>query len=284
MARVIVPAGPSRCVHAPREGRSFTGDLRLIEAFRSDALDNQRDVLVWLPPGYEQDASRRFPVLYLHDGQNVFDTSTSFAGVEWGVDETADRLVHEGRIAPPIVVAINHSGAQRADEFAPTHDAHRQAGGHADRYARFLVEELKPYVDGAFRTLPDARHTAVGGSSLGGLVTLYIGLEHPQVFGGLAVLSPSIWWDRRTLLTRVEALPGRLPWRIWLDVGTAEGRDTLRNARALKGVLVEKGWTVGTDLHYLEAHDAGHSESAWAARVEGMLEFLFPVVTSSGAP
>ena len=276
MAHVTVAPGPSQCTHAPREGRSLTGDVRLLEAFRSDALGNQRDVLVWLPPAYEQDPSRRFPVLYLHDGQNVFDTSTSFAGVEWGVDETAERLVQDGRIAPPIIVAIDHAGAQRADEFAPTHDAHRGAGGQADRYARFVVDELKPWIDRTFRTRPDPSHTALGGSSLGGLVTLFIGLEHPQVFGALAVLSPSIWWDRRALLGRVEALQDRLPWRIWLDVGTAEGRDTLRNTRALKGVLLEKGWKAGADLRYLEACGASHSESAWAARVEGMLEFLFP--------
>lgn len=274
---MIVSPGPTQCVHAPRDGRSLTGDVRLLAGFRSDALGNSRDVLVWLPPGYDHDADRRYPVLYLHDGQNLFDTSTSFAGVEWGVDETAERLVHAGRVAPLIIVAINHAGVQRADEFAPTHDAHRQAGGHADRYARFIVQELKPYVDRTFRTRPEADQNALGGSSLGGLVTLHIGLEHPQVFGALAVLSPSIWWDRRAVLDRVEALPTRLPWRIWLDVGTAEGRDTVRNARALKALLLQKGWRTGADLHYLEAHDAPHAESAWAARVEGILEFLFPV-------
>ncbi len=263
--------------HAPREGRTLTGDVRVVAGFRSHVLDNERDVHVWLPPDYEQnDPARRFPVLYLHDGQNVFDTSTSFAGAEWGVDETAERLVHERRIVPPIIVAIDHAGERRADEFAPTRDPHRQAGGHADLYGRFLVEELKPYVDAAFRTHPDAPHTAVGGSSLGGLVTLHLGLQHPDVFGMLAVLSPSLWWDRRALLARVQALPERLPWRIWLDVGTAEGRDTLRNARALHAVLRRKGWVTGEDLHYREAPDAQHSESAWAARVPDLLEFLFP--------
>jgi predicted alpha/beta superfamily hydrolase len=277
VARLAVPTGPRQCVHAPRDGRSLTGDIRLLEAFHSEALANSRDVQVYLPPGYEAEPDRRFPVLYLHDGQNVFDTSTSFAGSEWGVDETAERLIHEGRVAPLIIVAINHAGSERADEFAPTRDVHRQAGGHASRYARFVVEELKPYVDSTFRTLTDARQTAIGGSSLGGLVTLHIGLEHPDLFGALAVLSPSIWWDRRAVLDRVERLPDRLPWRIWLDVGTAEGRDTVRNTRALRGVLLEKGWVAGRDLHYLEATDAPHSESAWADRVGPMLEFLFPV-------
>ena len=112
-------------------------------------------------------------------------------------------------------------------------------------------------------------------------MTLHIGLEHPGVFGALAVLSPSIWWDRRAVLTRVEGLPARLPWRIWLDVGTGEGRDTVRNARALRGVLQEKGWEPGADLHYLEVHDAPHSETAWAERVGPLLEFLFPVTGSA---
>lgn len=274
-----MPPGPSQCVPAPRDGRSLTGDIRLLDAFHSDALGNSRDVLVYLPPGYDAEVARRYPVLYLHDGQNVFDATTSFAGTEWAVDETAERLVHEGRIAPLIVVAINHAGAERADEFAPTRDAHRHAGGAAGKYARFVVEELKPYVDRAFRTEADAAHTAIGGSSLGGLVTLHIGLEHPAVFGALAVLSPSIWWDRRAVLDRVEQLTSRLPWRIWLDVGTGEGRDTVRNARALRGLLLEKGWTTGVDLHYLEAQDAAHSESAWAARVGPLLEFLFPAIS-----
>ena len=281
VARLAVPPGPIQCVHAPRDGRSLTGDIRLLEGFHSDALGNSRDVLVYLPPGYDHDQTRRFPVLYLHDGQNVFDTSTSFAGAEWGVDETAERLVHAGRVKPLVIVAINHAGALRADEFAPTRDAHRHAGGHANHYARFLVDELKPYIDRTFRTQPDAASTAVGGSSLGGLVTLHIGLEHPGVFGALAVLSPSIWWDRRAVLTRVEGLPARLPWRIWLDVGTGEGRDTVRNARALRGVLQEKGWEPGADLHYLEVHDAPHSETAWAERVGPLLEFLFPVTGSA---
>jgi predicted alpha/beta superfamily hydrolase len=97
----------------------------------------------------------------------------------------------------------------------------------------------------------------------------------------LAVLSPSIWWDRRAVLTRVEGLPERLPWRIWLDVGTAEGRDTVRNARALRGMLRKKGWTPGSDLHYLEVQDAPHAESAWAARFGQILEVLFPATGSS---
>jgi len=276
VARVAVPAGPRQCGAAPREGHTYTGDIRLAEGFHSEVLGNSRDVLIYLPPGYDDEPERRYPVLYLHDGQNVFDASTAFAGVSWAVDETAERLIREKAIAPVIIVAINHAGTARADEFAPTRDAHRDAGGRADRYARFLVDELKPYIDRTFRTRPDAVDTALGGSSLGGLVTLHMGLEYPHVFGGLAVLSPSIWWDRRAILERFARLETHLPWRIWLDVGTAEGRDTLRNARALKALLLEKGWADGDDLRYVEARGAPHSEAAWAARIGPILEYLFP--------
>lgn len=273
---MTVARSPSHLAPAPRDGRSLTGDVRLLAAFESVVLKNRRDVLVYLPPGYDADAPRRYPVLYLHDGQNVFDSSTSYVGQEWGVDETAERLIHEGRMAPAIIVAVYHAGVARADEYAPTRDLRKDAGGLADGYTTFLVSELKPYIDREFRTLPDGANTAVGGSSLGGLVTLHLGLRLPRVFGALAVLSPSIWWDRRAMLMRVAALPGRLPWRIWLDVGTAEGRDTVRNARALRGVLQSKGWVAGEDLRYLEVQGATHSEAAWAARIEDLLLFLFP--------
>lgn len=275
-ARLVVAPGPAHCAPAPREGRSLTGDVRLLAAFHSDVLATSRDVLVYLPPGYDRQPLQRYPVLYLHDGQNIFDASTSYVGEEWGVDETAECLIDAGLMAPAIIVAVNHGGAARAQEFAPTRDGHTSAGGHADRYAAFLVTELKPFIDDTYRTLPGAAHTAVGGSSLGGLITLHLGLRHPKVFGALAVMSPSLWWDRRAMLMRVAGLPGRLPWRIWLDVGTAEGRDTLRNARALSEVLQSKGWVPGEDLRYVEAAGATHSESAWAARIADLLVFLFP--------
>jgi predicted alpha/beta superfamily hydrolase len=139
-----------------------------------------------------------------------------------------------------------------------------------------LVEELKPFIDVTYKTLPSAASTALGGSSLGGLLTMYLGLRYPTAFGRLAVMSPSVWWGQRVLLHEVEALPGKLPQRIWLDAGTAEGEETLENARALRDALVAKGWTIGDDLAYLEEQGGGHNEQSWGMRVERVLKFLFP--------
>lgn len=273
-----MPPGPRHVAPAESgDGHTLTGTIQRLEGFRSDILDNSRDVHVYLPPGYEADSERRYPVLYLHDGQNVFDGATAYVhGQEWRVDESAEELIAAGQIRPIVIVAIDHAGHDRAHEFAPTRDGSREAGGHADAYGRFLLDELKPFIDARYRTRPEAEHTAVGGSSLGGLVTLHLGLTRADALGALLVMSPSLWWDRRLMLERYTELEARLPWRIWLDCGTAEGRDTLRNVRALRKVLLQKGWRGGTVLRYVEAKDATHCEAAWAARVPDALRFLFP--------
>src|SRR5262249_10847703 len=145
----------------------------------------------------------------------------------------------------------------------------------ADLYGRFLIEEVKPFIDRRYRTLPGAETTGLGGSSLGGLVTLHLGLKHPQVFSKLLVMSPSVWWGQGVILREVEALRAKPATRIWLDMGTREGHNLLRQARLLRDVLVAQGWQLKSDLHYLEARGARHTESAWAKRVAPALKFLF---------
>lgn len=254
-------------------GHTITGDVRTHAQFHSRYLAYDRAVVAYLPPGYDPRAPDRYPVLYLHDGQNVFDRATS-VGEEWEVDESAEELITSGAIRPVIIVGIYNTGNHRIDEYTPT--AIGRIGGRADDYGYMLVEELKPFIDRRYKTLPGAANTAMGGSSLGGLLTLHLGLRYPTAFSGLAALSPSIWWDDRVLLREVEALPGKLPLRIWLDSGTAEGAATLANARSLRDALVAKGWVIGDDLAYLEAPGGEHNERSWAARVDGVLKFLFP--------
>ncbi|MBI4750892.1 MAG: alpha/beta hydrolase [Acidobacteria bacterium] len=254
---------------------TLTGDIRVHPQVQSSFLSQNRDILVYLPPNYEKHTTKRYPVLYMHDGQNLFDGATSFIpGAEWRVDETAQALITAGQIRPVIIVAI-YNTRDRIAEYTPTPDPEYPNGGKADLYARMLVEEVKPFIDRTYRTKPDACNTALAGSSLGGLVSLHISLKYPGTFGRVAVISPSVWWDNRVIVNEVSALPARLPFRIWLDIGTQESTSSIPNVRLLRDTLIGKGWMLNQDLKYLEAEGARHNESAWALRVEPILKFLF---------
>jgi predicted alpha/beta superfamily hydrolase len=232
--------------------------------------------MVYVPPQYESHPSMRFPVLYMHDGQNLFDSSTAFGGNEWRLDDTAEQLIERGAIEPLIIVGIYNTGEQRIHEYTPTRDP-KLGGGKADLYGRMLVEEIKPFIDRAYRTSQGAGNTALGGSSLGGLVTLHLGLKYPQVFGKLAVLSPSVWWDDKVILREIAQLPKKPSLKIWLDMGTEEGGMSLEDTEKLRDAMSAKGWVVGKDLAYSEIEGATHSESSWAERVGPFLQFLFPL-------
>ena len=234
-------------------------------------------MIVYTPPGYE--ASRaRLPVLYLQDGQNLFDPATAFAGQDWRADAAADQLISAGAIEPLIVVGIYHTGVRRISEYTPTRDPRLRKGGKGDRYAQMLVRELRPWIDGEYRTRRGANDTAIGGSSLGGLVALQAGLLYPRVFGKLAVLSPSLWWDNRSILRLVRARIAAPRQRMWLDSGTAEGNQPSRvieDLRALRAALTAAGWRTA-DLHYAEIEGGAHNEGAWGDRFGDVIEYLFP--------
>jgi len=262
---------------------TLTGDVRLHKDFHSNILNNDRNVIVYLPPGYDTNKSQRYAVFYMHDGQNLFDGATSFIpGQEWRVDETAEGLIKTGRIEPLIVVGIYNTGVERVNEYTAAPDPKYKTGGKADLYGRFLVEELKPFIDKTYRTKRDARHTGVGGSSLGGLISLYLGLKYPTVFTRIAIVSPAVWWAENHIVRFAENQSHKLPLRIWLDIGTKEGRDapeaerSVEGARLLKTTLIRKGWKDEKDLKYFEAEGAEHNEKAWAARTPEILKFLFP--------
>ena len=233
--------------------------LRRHPQFSSTILAHDRDVTVYLPPGYDAVANP-CPVLYMHDGQNLFEPETAhIPGQHWRVGETADALIAAGTLPPVIVVGVANTGSHRIHEYTPTSDA-RLGGGLADDYGRFLVEELKPFIDRTYRTRTGPASTGLAGSSLGGLVTLHLGLRRPDVFGALAVMSPSVWWDRRVILSSVRAARPKPEVRVWVDMGTAEGRRALEDARLLKAALVGSGWEIGHDLHYAEYEGGTHSE------------------------
>jgi enterochelin esterase-like enzyme len=257
--------------------------LRLHPRFHSQFLPNDRDVTVYLPPDYEQSPDRHYPVLYLHDGQNLFNPRTSFIpGRTWRVAETADAAIEAGEIEPLIIVGIANTGEHRLAEYTPTRDW-GMGGGDAHRYGDLLTKELLPFIAANYRVQSGAQHTGLGGSSLGGLVTIYLGLKYPEIFGRLAVMSPSVWWNHKAIVGYVnEKAPGiHHHSRIWLDVGDSEGRRTVTDAELLERRLKANGWRPGVDLHYECVAGGTHDEAAWAQRVGPMLRFLFPSAEST---
>jgi predicted alpha/beta superfamily hydrolase len=263
---------------------TLTGNFRVHRNFYSHALDETRTVMIYLPPGYSA-KKERYPVFYLHDGQNVFDASTSYGGVEWEVDETAQRLINGGKIQKLIIVGI-YNDKDRADEYTESYDPDEHAGGKVEYYADFIINELKPFIDKNYRTKKDAENTAVMGSSLGGLCSLYLGWKHRDVFSKAGVVSPSLWWNDREILKEIEDDEDfQGPHKMWLDVGTLEGNDPeqdgitdmVENTRYLEKLLLKKGYVLNENLFYFEAEGKGHSEAAWKERVEKILLALFSI-------
>jgi predicted alpha/beta superfamily hydrolase len=260
----------------PPTATSLQSRLRKHTQFASRLVDEKHDVIVYVPPVYNGQPDRHFPVLYMQDGQNLFDPETSFIkGNYWRMGEAADELIVSGQIEPLVIVGIYNTGVRRIDEYTPSEDK-RLGGGQADAYGQMLVEELKPFIDHTYRTRPGAVNCGMGGSSLGGLVSLYLGLRYTWVFGKLAVMSPSVWWHNRAILRTVAQIPKKPDLKIWLDVGTRESKRALPDVRALKKELINKGWKRGRDLGYMVMQGGEHSEWAWAQRVAPMLKFLFP--------
>ena len=244
--------------------------------FHSQFLENDRDISVYVPADYAEQPDRRFPVLYMHDGQNLFDPRTSFVpGRTWRIAETADAAIGAGEVEPLIIVAIANTGEHRVAEYTPVRDR-KLGGGETDVYGRLITEELMPFIQANYRTLEGPEHTGLGGSSLGGLVSLYLGLKFSEIFGQLAVLSPSVWWSQKNIIGYVnEARPARRP-RIWMDIGDAEGLPAIADADLLEVRLRARGWRPNIDLHYERIAGGKHDEASWAERVRPMLRFLFP--------
>jgi isoamylase len=260
---------PAAMLEARRmEAHTMVGSIVVLAHIWSPQLGNARDISVYLPPGYDE-GDRAYPVLYMHDGQNLFDRMTS-VGEEWQVDETMERLSQHSLEA--IIVGIPNMGRNRIDEYSPYVDEGR-GGGLGDAYLAFVAETLKPMIDSRYRTCVQREYTGVIGSSMGGLISLYAMLRYPEVFGFVAALSPSLWFAERALLKDFAGAPPRLG-RIYLDVGTTEGGTCVPDARELGEILLAQGYELERDLWYHEIHEATHDERAWATRI-GPLIALF---------
>ena len=254
--------------------RARPGAIHVLPAVESPQLGNRRDILVYTPGSYERGITR-YPVIYMQDGQNLFDPATSFAG-DWGLKAALARASRRGIEA--IIVAIPNMGTARIDEYSPFEDP-KAGGGHGNEYLRFLIDTVKPLVDERFRTLPDRAHTGIAGSSLGGLISLYAFFDRPDVFGFTAALSPALWFANAAIVRLAErALPPRTAagggGRIYIDVGLQEGGAHVALARKFRDTLLAKGYAAGRDLRFVEDRYGKHHESAWGRRFRKALPFL----------
>lgn len=258
-----------------------TGDLRLHE-FRSRIYRNTRFLRVWLPPDYDQEnnKSRHYPVLYLNDGQNLFETLSAFGGVEWQADETADRLIRAGSIPPIIIVGIDNAGKDRIREYMP----HRSMNpvmlrAQGKYYPEFLTKEVMPFIERNYRVARGPENTGLGGSSLGALIALYTAIVRPGLVERLLIESPSLWVSNRQIIKDSRTVR-EWPERVCLAVGTAEAGSPERSRKVVDDVrqleaIVRRAVLSERRLRLVIKEGAGHNEGAWAERFPEALQFLF---------
>jgi predicted alpha/beta superfamily hydrolase len=266
--------------------REVTGVLREIKNFQSKFVDT-REVDIWLPDGYTSDTAKRYSVLYMHDGQNCFDPKTSFIGVDWGIDETLTKLKSENKINDVIVVAIWNT-PKRVEEYMPekaaknytpassTTQRYEKAELKSDNYLKFIVEELKPFVDKTYRTKPDRQHTFIMGSSMGGLISLYAICEYPDVFGGAGCISTHFPAGDGVMIDYMkDHLPPPETHKIYFDYGTETlDADYEPYQKRADDAMRVKGYTMPWNWITKKFQGDEHSERAWRKRVYIPLLFL----------
>lgn len=239
--------------------------------FAMPQLGRTRTIRLYLPPDYAT-STKTYPVLYMHDAQNLFDNATSFSG-EWGVDEALDQLHAQGDWGC-IVVGIDNGGASRINEYSPYVNA-QYGGGQGDAYVDFIINTLKPYIDARYRTRPDRLSTGIMGSSMGGLISLYAGLKRPDVFGRVGVFSPSLWFAPRIYSFAKASQPLRPDPRLYLVGGSAESTTQAADQRRMVDTLAAAGYGVGTELDTLIVRGGTHTESWWRQYFPAAYRYLF---------
>ena len=275
-SRKLPPGGKPR-------GGTLSGDIRSHKV-RSETLGQKRKILIYLPPDYETEPNKNYPVVYAQDGQSLFDERTAIHHSEWGMDEAAEANIKEGKMDSVIIVAVSNggSGEARKTDYTPASDQ-RYGGGQADTYLEFLTDELKPMVDATYRTKPGPESTAVLGSSLGGLFSLHAGLSAPETFGLVGAISPSLWYAGQHMLERLESLPSEAqkPEKIWMDMGTKESNpdwslDPISEFQTAEQSLRSQGYEADQSLLGGVYEGAEHTNEAWRQRVGEVLSAMFP--------
>jgi predicted alpha/beta superfamily hydrolase len=252
---------------------------QLFASFQSTIVNYNQIVWVYLPPSYDENTLARYPVLYMHDGQNLFDPARAFGGNEWQVDETLDAAA-EQQPAPTsireIIVIGPEAGPDRNNLYTPTFDSSEGFGGKGDLYLRMLVEELKPQVDSMLRTMPEREHTGILGSSLGGLISAYAGCTHADTYGLIGAMSPSTWWDNTVIIGDVSKMGATRPLKAYVDSGdSGTSNDDVTDTANLAAAFRTLGYSDGSSLDYLVQAGGQHNEIYWAQRFPGAAQFLF---------
>ncbi|MBU0529865.1 histidine kinase [bacterium] len=242
----------------------ITGNVIYHREIYSSQLNNYRNIIIWLPPSYSENNDKRYPVLYLHDGQNVFDPSTSYLGIDWQLDETVTKLIESSKMNEIIMVGINCTD-DRTAEYSP-----KQKG---EKYSRFLIETVKPLIDSTYHTLADANNTAVMGSSMGGIISFHLAWEYPDIFSMAGCLSPAFLVDNNEIVKRVKTAKQQKQIKFVILNGSVGLETELQPAITnMVNVLESKNFD---DLIYEIFDGAEHNESAWAEQVEIPLLYFF---------
>lgn len=246
----------------------ITGEVRYHRNFKyKDLLP--RDIIVWLPPDYDKDLKRHYPVLYMQDGQNLFDPQNSFTGIDWGADETADSLINSGVIQPVIIVGISNT-IDRREEYSPTKIGYT--------YMQFVIHRLKPFIDSLYRTLPERENTAVGGSSMGGLISFLLAWNYSEYFSKAACFSPAFMYEGNDFTHIVHDYHGvKKDITFYIDNGGAGLEEILMpGVYKMSSELTEKGFIKNKDLFVVIDSAAEHNELAWSKRFHNPLNIFFP--------
>lgn len=265
---------------APPRVETYTGTFKA-HTIESKRLATPRRVQIWLPPNYGS-SEARFPVVYLLDGQNCFSGHESYIpNQEWRADESADGLIRAGLLRPVILVAVDNGGVERANEYLPfsvtmTRGTDKSTfGGQAENFSQFLIQDVKAMIDKNYRTLPEARHTAIVGSSFGGIMALHLGLNHGKTFGNIIAMSPSLWTNDGETIRRYETSFKPNGTRFWIDMGSGEGEPLIAATRKLGDTIRAKGVRSPQNLVVYIENNAGHNENAWAGRLPSALQWLW---------
>jgi predicted alpha/beta superfamily hydrolase len=248
-----------------QEKDEIVGKVEYLKDFYSTLLDNKRDIVVWLPIGYnpQRNPNKKYPVLYMHDGQNIMDPKTAYVGKDWRVDETVMRLIKQKKIKEIIIVGIYNS-PDRLDEYSWS--------DKGQKYLKFLTSELKPIIDGGYKTMPEKENTAIMGSSMGGLISFYAAWNYPEVFSMAGCLSSSFYYNNDKSIKQVEEYNGsKKHLKFYID----HGEDGSLRGQRMFVALSQKGYVIGQDIDYFYSPGAEHNEREWAARLERPLLFFF---------